>query len=146
MSDEEVIKNCSPTLAGIKTGNLFSSCFSSKEEMLQSVRCLNVRLRDKGVRVIPLRLRQGRGLIYVYRESKLKKNISDPKVRSLLEARGYNCQATGKCLAELKKHLENENDFPHEMGKRRMDGHLGRPCEGSRRSFCLRSCYRKRSS
>ena len=54
MSDEQVIRHCAPTLASIKTANLFSSFFSDRQEMLDHVRKLNLRLKGKGLRVLPL--------------------------------------------------------------------------------------------
>ena len=36
MSDEMVIEYCSPTLAGIKTGNLFSCEYKNKRKMLNN--------------------------------------------------------------------------------------------------------------
>ncbi|WP_277935356.1 hypothetical protein [Parablautia muri] len=42
MSEEVFAHYCSPTLAGIKTENLFSCCFTDEKEMRESVR----RLKD----------------------------------------------------------------------------------------------------
>ena len=33
MSEETIIRHCSPTLAGIKTGNLFRCSYGTKEEI-----------------------------------------------------------------------------------------------------------------
>ena len=33
MSEELIVRHCSPTLAGIKTGSLFSSEYSSEDEV-----------------------------------------------------------------------------------------------------------------
>ena len=54
MSDEMIIRHCSPTLAGLKTGNVFNCPYSDRKELLSAVRSLNRRLVPKGVRVIPL--------------------------------------------------------------------------------------------
>ena len=48
MSDELVIRHCAPTLASIKTANLFSCIFTDRQEMLKHVRNLNLRLKKKG--------------------------------------------------------------------------------------------------
>ena len=69
MSEEAIVRNCAPTLAGIKTGNLFSYPYRSAEEMRTAVRHWNRILRDKGVRIVPLRFEKNRALIYVYRPS-----------------------------------------------------------------------------
>ena len=55
MSEEVFVHYCSPTLAGIKTANLFSCRFADEKEMRDSVRRLNVVLVKKGIRVLPLR-------------------------------------------------------------------------------------------
>ena len=44
MSEETVVRQCAPTLAGIKTGSLFPCPYDSREELLQDVRSLNKRL------------------------------------------------------------------------------------------------------
>ena len=65
MSEELLVKHCAPTMANIKTANLFSGEFVSREEMLDQVRSLNCRLKNKGSRVLALKYTDGRGLIYV---------------------------------------------------------------------------------
>ena len=67
MSEEIFVHYCSPTLAGIKTANLFSCRFADEKEMRDSIRRLNVVLVKKGIRVLPLRYRDGCALIYAYR-------------------------------------------------------------------------------
>lgn len=44
MSDEMIIRHCSPTLAGMKTGNAFSCSYADKKEVISAVRSLNRRL------------------------------------------------------------------------------------------------------
>ena len=41
MPEEVFVRHCSPTLAGIKTANLFSCRFADEKEMRDSVRRLN---------------------------------------------------------------------------------------------------------
>ena len=67
MSEDLIIRHCSPTLAGIKTGNLFSCACSCRKELTKSISGLNRRLVPRGIRILPLRVCQGRALIYVYR-------------------------------------------------------------------------------
>ena len=56
MSEEMIVRHCSPTLAGLKTGNLFSCSYQDRGEILGFLREWNTKLRCKGVRLIPLRL------------------------------------------------------------------------------------------
>ena len=71
MSEELIVRQCAPTLAGLKTGSLFSYRYPSSEELRESLRRFNRRLRAKGLRMLMLRRREGRALIYVYRPDRL---------------------------------------------------------------------------
>lgn len=76
MSEELMIQYCSPTLAGIKTGNLFSCFDSSQDEIFGTVRKWNQRLVPKGLRGLPLCFSEKHALIYLYRPKQLKKDLS----------------------------------------------------------------------
>ena len=56
MSEEFVISQCSPTMAGLKTGNLFTCPISSRREFTEDLKNYNARLVPKGVRLLPLRV------------------------------------------------------------------------------------------
>ena len=116
MSDEQVIRYCAPTLASIKTANLFSCAFTCQQEMLAHIRSLNLRLKGKGLRVLGLSYRDGRGLIYVYRPKKLSRDLQNDLAAGLLKACGYPCADENICLQCLIKRLEQQADFPHEIG------------------------------
>ncbi len=66
MSEELLIRHCAPTLAGLKTGNLFTAAVESEDALRKSVCRLNASFRSKGLQVVPLRYRNGRALVYVY--------------------------------------------------------------------------------
>lgn len=116
MSEEMVVKHCSPTLAGMKTGNMFSCEFKDINEMRESIRRLNRALAKKGIRVIPLRHRENRTLIYVFRPSMLMKDLSDDRACRILEERGYEEETPAKCIVRLMKNLKDSSEFPHEIG------------------------------
>ncbi|MBO7543403.1 DUF3793 family protein, partial [bacterium] len=61
MSDEMIIHCCAPTMAALKTGSVFNCPFESEEEMRNSLSEINVCLKRKGVSVVALRYRKGRG-------------------------------------------------------------------------------------
>ena len=61
MSEETVINCCSPCLAGLKTGNLFSSKVDDKNELLRSIRELNRRLVPRGLRIMPVKITKIKG-------------------------------------------------------------------------------------
>ena len=116
MSEELLIRHCAPTLAGLKTGNLFSCACASREKLVEALRILNKKLVPKGVCVIPLRLANGRALIYVYRRSSLKRDLSDVQARALLEANGYVSECADSCIMRLIERSGVGEEFPHEIG------------------------------
>ena len=116
MSDEMIIRHCSPTLAGLKTGNVFNCPYKDKEELLTSVRSLNRRLMPKGVRVIPLRISADRVLLYIYRPDKLKSDLAANDAAQILKEYGYSVENFEKCVVMLRKRLHEAEEFPHEIG------------------------------
>lgn len=116
MSEELLIRHCSPTLAGIKTGNLFTSTYSSEEEVVEMVREYNRTLGPKGLRILPMCYRKGRVLIYVYRPQKLKEDLEDISACRVLERKGYPCESSERCVVKLAGRLREKEEFPHEIG------------------------------
>jgi len=116
MSEGIVIRHCSPTLAGMKTGNIFSYVFQNPEEMRDTVRRLNRVLVKKGLRVIPLRSRNNRTLIYVFRPTHLLRDLQNSLACRLLSERGYCCEKPDHCIVQLRRRLNEAEDFPHEIG------------------------------
>ncbi len=116
MSNEILIRCCAPTMACLKTGNMFNCAFGSREQMTDELRGLNQRLGRKGLRILPLRWREGKALLYLYRPRMLERDLSDPLAVRLLSECGYSPENTGACLARLMARLRTEADFPHEVG------------------------------
>lgn len=127
MSEHVLVQQCSPTLAGIKTGNLFPCAFRSDRELRQWLRTWNRKLAAKGVRFVPMRYREGRALIYAYRPSSLRVDLLRGDARALLHERGYVSGTPGACIAELIRKMKRGGEFPHEIGL-----FLGYPCEDVR--------------
>lgn len=116
MSDEMIIRHCSPTLAGIKTGNAFTCSYSDKKELFSAVRSLNRRLLPKGVRVIPLRISADRVFLYTYRPGQLENDLAAADAAEILEQYGYSAEDSGKCVVRLSQRLRELDEFPHEIG------------------------------
>lgn len=116
MSDEKVIRHCAPTLASIKTGNLFTCAFESYESMLESLRNINRRMNKRGLRVIPLRYRGDIGLIYAFRPGRLSADLNHETACRLLTDRGYCCMAPNQCVMRLMARINENEEFPHEIG------------------------------
>lgn len=111
-----IVRHCSPTLAGIKTGNMFNCAYSTYSELRSDICGLNRRLVPKGLRILPLRLEKNSALIYVYRPSRLKHDLQQSEACSLLKAQGYSCGEADSCILRLIDRLNDGNDFPHEIG------------------------------
>lgn len=116
MPDELLVRFCAPTLASLKTGSLFSCEDHTRDALLDWLRSLNRRLGDKGLRVLPLRYRQGRCLVYVYRPSLLRRDLAEEGAVRILRACGYPCGADARCLLHLMALLRGGGPFPHEIG------------------------------
>ena len=68
MSTEVLVRCCAPTMACLKTGNMFSHAFESREQMTEELRRLNSKLHGKRLRILPLRWRPGKALLYLERD------------------------------------------------------------------------------
>ncbi len=98
MSEEAMIRNCSPTLAGIKTGNLFRCTYESAAEMREAVRYWNRQLGKKGVRILPLRYQAPHALMYVYRPAHLSADLQDASADAILRRCGYTAKTSEHCI------------------------------------------------
>lgn len=116
MSEEMLVKHCSPTLAGMKTGNLFSCDCADLSELREFVRLWNKALAAKGLRVLPLRYSGKRALIYIYRPSRLRRDLNDSTACKILKSCGYCAENPERCIAQLVKKMANYEEFPHEIG------------------------------
>lgn len=116
MSEEYLVRHCAPTLAGIKTANLFTCPYEQKQTLIESIRRMNSRLEGKGLRLLPLRFSQKRALIYLYRPAKLSADLADGAAEALLYRCGYQSVDCGSCLAQLARKLRTDSGFPHEIG------------------------------
>lgn len=138
MSEELMIRHCSPTLAGLKTGSLFSCPFASEEELRCGISGLNKKLVPKGLRVLPLQMEQGRALIYVYRVSDLQRDLQNGEVQEILLEAGYKVEQAERCVHHLMQRLRAGDGFPHEIGL-----FLSYPAEDVRGFMENRACGHK---
>lgn len=113
---EDIIRYCAPTMACIKTGSMFNCPCCDQREMLDKMREVNLQLRGKGLRVLPLRWKDGRVLVYVYRPDMLANDLMTPNAEHLLLECGYACGNPSRCIAQLMQRLRENDDFPHEIG------------------------------
>ena len=116
MSEEILIQYASPTLAGLKAGNLFSVEFTDKTDMQDSIRKINRILVPKGLRMIPLCEQGKRTLVYLFRPSVVEKGLSKDKAREILNRCGYHDGTMEQQLVSLIGRMRRKEDFPHEIG------------------------------
>ena len=148
MSEALIVRHCSPTLAGLKTANLFNYTYEDEPELNESIRSVNLKLKNKGIRMIPLRVSNGKALIYVYRPKKLEADLKSPLSGAILTACGYDGTTPTQLIKELIKRLGCSDEFPHEIGL-----FLGYPpddvrcfmCDRNRKCKCV-GCWRAYSN
>ncbi len=114
--DEYLINHCAPTLAGIKCSNLFGITYTSPTKLCLEVARLHTAGKAKGLSARVLSSKNGRALIYVYRETLLKKSLADPRARKLLTGYGYPTDNLEALLDTLGRRIARVDGFPHEIG------------------------------
>ena len=112
MDEELLVRHCAPTLAGLKTANLFSCTCENRETLRQHLQRLNRDFVKKGLCALPLRCRNGKALIYVYRPQRLREDLKDREAGEILRRRGYGDQQPGRCLNRLIHRLQDSQDVP----------------------------------
>ena len=115
MSEEILIRQGAPTLAGIKTGSLFPCPCEDREDLLADIRRLNRRLSPKGLCLLPIRFLAGRALLYLYRPAELRRDLRDARVSELLRQAGYEDESCARCVARLACRFRESGEFPHEV-------------------------------
>lgn len=116
MPEELIVRHCAPTLAGMKTGSMFSCPCDSECALRADIRDLNRRLGPKGMRMLLLRCRNRRAVVYLYRPGSLAQDLECSEARRLLAAQGYPDADAGRCVIRLIGRLRENRMFPHEVG------------------------------
>lgn len=116
MNHEVIVKYCSPTLANIKTGNLFSMPIRDCEDFTDVVRSINKKLVPKGLRFLALKKTEESVLFYLYRPKMLKKDLFNQEAAGILKEVGYTSKSPDMCVVHLMRRLRESNEFPHEIG------------------------------
>lgn len=114
--EQYLICHCAPTLASIKTANLFSCAYCSEEDLASHIRCMDRKLRAKGIRLLLLQKKNGRALIYVFRPKRLQQDLKKPGVAEFLGSYGYEDLHVAQALRRLHERIMEAPSFPHEIG------------------------------
>ncbi len=116
MSEEILVRQGAPTLAGIKTGSLFPCPCEDREELLADIRQLNRRLSPKGLCLLPIRFLAGQALLYLYRPAGLRRDLRNAQASALLRWAGCGDESCERCVARLSCRFREGKEFPHEVG------------------------------
>lgn len=118
--DKYLINHCAPTLASIKTANLFSVSEDAGVNVKEEVEFINRRYKEKGIEAVILNRKNGRALVYVYRRSRLMNDLSCDKARRILKEHGYSgCDSLSDveyAIRQLAERIGRCEGFPHEIG------------------------------
>ena len=116
MSEQVLIDHCSPTLAGLKTANMFPVSLESGGDIGGELRQLNRLFREKGLCIVALRKTEKSALLYLYRPDYLDRDLGSPAAKEILQEKGYCCRSSGSCIAQLIHHMAEDEEFPHKVG------------------------------
>ena len=116
MSEETIVRQAAPTLAGIKTGSMFPYRFENHAELLEDIRAFNRVLVPRGMCLLLLRVMEKSALLYLYRPHSLEKDLKDQLSQELLQESGYACSSCAACVRHLVERFRSGEDFPHEVG------------------------------
>lgn len=111
-----LIKHCSPTLASLKTANLFNLSYSSYEEIEEYLCDYKNYLAQKDISITVLKKGQDHALIYVYRKKSLHEDLNKTEVFEFLHNIGYQYDNYEEALDYLIERMSKSEDFPHEIG------------------------------
>lgn len=116
MSEELIVRQCAPTLAGIKTGSLFPHPYTDRNDITNDIRSFNRKYVKKGLCLLPMRFCDNRVLLLLFRPDRLKEDLSRPLAASILAECGYTCRSCGESIAALSRRFSETDGFPHEIG------------------------------
>ena len=105
MLERYLIEHCSPTLASVKTANLFTWSFAPEEMPEQQVRYWNQELQARGISLVVLRVQNQKALMYVCRKQRLQERLDDQEVQNFLGKYGYVQKDADYALQRLKERL-----------------------------------------
>ncbi len=113
-----LVRQCAPTLAGMKPGSIFCFNHSPLEVSRQKVCQWNKQLAPFGLTVQILLERPGSSsvIVFVYRHDRLEQMLSDDAYQSFLAEAGYERTNLDGLLEQLAYRLRTQPEFPHEIG------------------------------
>ena len=116
MLERYLIEHCAPTLASLKTANMFSYEYSCESELESTLKAWNQQLSSKGLFLIALKKKDNAASIYVFRSIMLQRDLLKPGVQQFLSRYGYESAEVSYAIDRLKLRFEQNQGFPHEIG------------------------------
>ncbi len=110
-----LVKYCSPVLTGIKTANMFTF-FGAPLSVNNIIKSYNKVFNSFDIYFCVLNSKEKSSLIYVYRFSRLKKDLRKRYVSLFMKKEGYDVYDIKGCIKTLSEKIRSEKDFPHEIG------------------------------
>ena len=113
-----LVRQCAPTLAGMKPGSIFCFNHSPLEVSRQKVCQWNKQLAPFGltVQILLERPSSSSVIVFVYRRDRLEQMLSDDAYQSFLAQAGYERTNLDDLLEQLAQRLRTQPEFPHEIG------------------------------
>lgn len=118
----KLLRNCSQTLAGLKTGSIFNISDIPASVLELQIAVISSKLNPLGIYIKRINSKKNNSLLYVYRRSQLIRDLSREEACRLLRTFGYpECGATADIILDgqvehLMKRLSDYECFPHEIG------------------------------
>lgn len=114
--EHALIEHCSPTLAGLKAGSLFSFLAPASSSLEKDIGAVNALLSKKGLTLQLVKPLPARALCYLYRAAHLERMLVDPENAAFLRSQGYESLDVQGALSTLCTRLCVREEFPHEIG------------------------------
>lgn len=111
--EKQLVQYAAPTLAKLKTGNLFN-IDSSFEQLDECISYYNDLLNKKGIFIYLITF-ENRSMIYIYQREKLLNLLNNNKMIDLFKHYHYSCTTPESLIFDLQKRLAKK-EFPHEIG------------------------------
>ena len=111
-----LIDHCSPTLASLKCGSLFSVTPEDMTQTQREAQALSDALAPKGLAIRVIDVGDGRALCYLYRPGQLRRVLAGEKESAFLAEQGYPDLRVEAAVDLLCARLAQGGAFPHEIG------------------------------
>lgn len=105
--------HCAPILSGSKAANIMTVTMHEFDR-------IGYLLEGTGIRYRFLKTKGDKGILYLYREKRLRQYLEQEEIQEFLSEYGYDEVNIAKMLNLLSKRIQMYNDqdavFPHEIG------------------------------